>query len=233
MHGNRNEVRFAGQNIDVIAVPPIEDHKSFFKEILLGFLSLLKGMRITWSYFSNPKTIVTSQYPENRETLKISERAGSFLELKYDKDEEYRCTGCKICEKACPNNTITILGHKGISKRNELVQFIWRMDTCTFCNACVASCPFDAIEFTNNFESAVFDRRTLIFNLNRYAGPPSAFLQAMEDPEERKKAKIPIERFLGTPLSGVSWDGTAPLGTKGLSMYDVRRCKESANDTNN
>ena len=35
-----------------------------------------------------------------------------------------------------------------------------------FCELCVNACNFDAIEFTNDFENAVFDRSLLEIHLN-------------------------------------------------------------------
>ena len=35
-----------------------------------------------------------------------------------------------------------------------------------FCQLCTNACNFDAIEFTNDFENAVFDRSKLVLHLN-------------------------------------------------------------------
>jgi len=75
------------------------------------------------------------------------------------------------------------MSHKGISKKNELKNFIWRLDSCTFCNACVLACPFNALIFKNNFEQAVYDRRLLIYNLNKYIGPPQSYFNKLKIPE--------------------------------------------------
>ncbi|MEK6706264.1 MAG: 4Fe-4S binding protein, partial [Bdellovibrionota bacterium] len=69
----------------------------------------------------------------------------------------------------------------------ELDTFVWRMDSCTFCNTCVIVCPFSALKMTGNFESAVYDRRLLAYNLAKYAGPPANVLLKTVDLNERKK----------------------------------------------
>ena len=38
----------------------------YLKEIVFGVWSLLKGMKVTGSYFFRPGTIVTQKYPNNR-----------------------------------------------------------------------------------------------------------------------------------------------------------------------
>ncbi|MHB1485806.1 MAG: FAD-binding protein [Saccharofermentanales bacterium] len=48
-----------------------------------------------------------------------------------------KCTGCKICIKACPFSAIEV---------NEKKAKI--LDNCTLCGVCVSSCKFDAIDFT-------------------------------------------------------------------------------------
>ena len=47
---------------------------NYIKEVLVGLKSLLKGMRVTGYYISHPKEIITQQYPENKDTLKMFDR---------------------------------------------------------------------------------------------------------------------------------------------------------------
>ena len=47
-----------------------------------------------------------------------------------------RCTGCKTCEKVCPNGNISTSGKK----------VEWH-GNCSMCLACVNFCPFQAIEY--------------------------------------------------------------------------------------
>ena len=47
---------------------------NYFKEIYLGIITLLKGMKVTGHYFIHPGQIVTQRYPENRDTLEIADR---------------------------------------------------------------------------------------------------------------------------------------------------------------
>ena len=47
-----------------------------------------------------------------------------------------------------------------------LDKYVYDLGMCTFCNLCVVTCPSDAIQFSNNFENAVFDRNRLVQQLN-------------------------------------------------------------------
>lgn len=192
-----------------ITAPPLKE-RSFFGGIFSGLKSLLTGMGITFKYFSHPSTIITQQYPENRDTLKMFGRSRIELTMPLDENGMQKCTGCGICDGACPNGSINVVSRKNpATGKLEIDHFIWRMDSCTFCNMCVIVCPFGAITMGDHFESSVYDRRLLIFNLNRYAGPPASVLTKLENVEDRKKMMEPRGRYsgpvalTGTKLAGV------------------------------
>jgi formate hydrogenlyase subunit 6/NADH:ubiquinone oxidoreductase subunit I len=137
-----------------------------------------------------------------------------MLHLIYEEDGYHRCTACRMCEKACPNRSIKILTQKGQTiGKIELDRYIWRMDTCVFCNACVQSCPFDALEMGQEIENAVYDRRLLIFTLNRNAGP--SVLRKVESMEALSKMMEPRDRYGGpVPLNGTAMPVVQPLTVK-------------------
>ena len=57
-------------------------------------------------------------------------------------------------------------------KKKELVDYQYDLGDCMFCSLCTNACNFGAIEFTNDFENAVFDRSKLVLHLDKevYAG---------------------------------------------------------------
>lgn len=170
---------------------PKEVQHGFIGGIFRALLSLLQGMAVTLKYFLRPSTVVTRQYPENRETLKMYERFRALLEMPHDQDGYHNCTACGICQTACPNASIRVLSGTDAAGKKILKNHIWRLDSCTFCNACVQACPFSALAMTGKFENAVYDRRLLTYSLNRYAGPPANALKKIADPGERKKMMEP------------------------------------------
>ena len=138
----------------------------------MGLRSLVKGMAITGHYISHPKEIITQQYPENKATLQMFDRFRGEVVLTHDEKNEHRCTGCSACEVACPNGTIEIINERVIDpetgkKKMEIDKFIYHLSMCTMCGLCIPACPTDAIKMGQNFEHAVYDRKSLTKVLNR------------------------------------------------------------------
>ena len=140
---------------------------AYLKEIGGGIVSLLKGMKLTFSYFINPKTVITQQYPENRETLKMAPRFRGRLKFTLDGEGRHLCTACSMCERACPNGTISVLSRKDENKKKVLAKYEYRLNQCTLCNLCVEACPFGALEMGHDFEMASYDRESLVLILNQ------------------------------------------------------------------
>ncbi len=141
----------------------------YITDIFVAIKNLLKGMGVTWKQFWAKK--VTMEYPENRDTLVISDRWRSELTMPHDENNEHACTACGICMMNCPNGTITVTSstvetEEGKKKR-ILDAYTWNQGSCTFCNLCVLTCPSKAIAFTNDFEGAVFNKKKLTYRLNQ------------------------------------------------------------------
>ena len=141
----------------------MEDKKSYFSELGHAVKTLAVGMKTTIKeygkdYWTNKST---EQYPENRKTtLHVASRHRGRLVFKRNEDGSYKCTACTLCEKSCPNGTIKIVSHMAEDPETG------RKD-CMFCQLCTNACNFDAIEFTNDFENAVFDRNQLVLHLDK------------------------------------------------------------------
>jgi NADH-quinone oxidoreductase subunit I len=212
----REERPISGRSVTVLVAPRFRP-QGRLRTAFDALWSLLSGMRVTLGYLVRPSTIVTRQYPENRATLRLPERFRARLRLIDDENGHHRCTACRQCEKACPNASIRIESRPGSVAKVELDRYVWRLDSCVFCNACVMVCPTAALEMTAEFEHAVMDRRLLVFTLNRYAGPPGKDLLKEEDPVRRAAAmeardpyggKVPLN---GTPLVGMAALGVGPV----------------------
>lgn len=142
--------------------------KDYFSSLGSGIASLIKGMQVTGKEFVTPK--ITEKYPEDRETVHVPERFRAILQLKYDADGNHKCIACGICERNCPNGTIS-LSTKMVDtadgkKKRKLDKYMYDLGSCTFCQLCVTSCPQNALEFSNDFEQAVFTRSKLVKQLN-------------------------------------------------------------------
>ena len=142
--------------------------KEYFTSVGQGVKSLLVRMGVTGKEFVTPK--ITEQYPENRNTLQIADRFRAELTLKYDAEGRHRCIACGICQMNCPNGTIHLttkmVDLPDGKKKRKLDKYMYDLGSCTFCMLCVTTCPQDALEFSNDFEQAVFTRDALIKQLN-------------------------------------------------------------------
>ena len=138
--------------------------KDYFSNLGSGIASLLKGMSVTGKEFVTPK--ITEEYPDNRENLPVADRFRAVLTLKYDDQGNHKCIACGTCERVCPNGTID-LDIKQVEtwdgkKKKKLDKYMYDLGSCTFCQLCVTNCPTDALEFSNDFEQAVFTRDKLV-----------------------------------------------------------------------
>lgn len=146
------------------------DEKPSLRRFLGDAWSLAKGMNVTFRYIRKPSRTVTREYPENRNTLKFPERFRGQVVMPHDEQEDHTCTACTLCEKACPNGSISILTTRNIASKRVLGAFVYRLSSCTLCNLCIEACPFDAIRMGHGFEMATYSREPLDLILNRTEG---------------------------------------------------------------
>ena len=160
--------------------------KSYFGGALAGIKTLLTGMDITMGEYATRK--ITEQYPENRKTQHIAERHRGTLVMPVDAAGKNKCTACTLCEKACPNGSISIVSQmittEDGKKKKLLMDYQYDLGDCMFCQLCVNACPQGAIEFVKDFENAVFNRNALKQHLNT---PPTEEEKA-QYAENAKKA---------------------------------------------
>jgi NADH-quinone oxidoreductase subunit I len=153
----------------------------YIKEVFNGVKSLLVGLRRTGYYFTHHKEIITEQYPDNRDSLVLSERFKGEVVMPHDENNEHRCTGCTACELACPNGTIKVITKFEVNaegkKKKAIDKLVYHLELCTMCNLCIIACPSDAIKMAQTFEHSVFDRAELTKILNN---PGSKIMEGVE-----------------------------------------------------
>ncbi len=137
--------------------------KHLFSETYFGLKSLIIGLRITIGQFFKP--IVTVQYPH--ETLKIAPRFRGHIELVRDPATGMaKCFVCKLCEKACPSDCITVEGIKPEGAKRKTVTY-YRLDftKCSLCGSCVEACRDGAIRFSRDYNLAGTNKDDFVMDL--------------------------------------------------------------------
>lgn len=113
-----------------------KEHNSYIGGLINGVSSLLTGMKTTMTVFCRKKT--TEQYPENRKTLKLSERFRGTLTMPHNEQNEHHCVACGLCQMACPNDTIKVTSET-IETEDGKKRRYWRNMSTTSVRAYSAS----------------------------------------------------------------------------------------------
>jgi NADH-quinone oxidoreductase subunit I len=151
---------------------------TYFKEILVGFWSLLAGMAVTIRYFTKP--IVTVQYP--REKLVMSPNYRGYPQLVIDPEtHSHRCIACEMCSRICPSQLIAVEGAKFPGeKQKRATKYIHEHYYCSLCGLCAEVCPTTALEYSAEYrlagykrEDAVIDHLILLQQRQKAAGLPA------------------------------------------------------------
>jgi NADH-quinone oxidoreductase subunit I len=120
-------------------------------------------MRITIGQFFQPT--VTVHYPH--ETLKMPARFRGHIELVCDPATgQAKCFVCKLCEKACPSDCITVDGIKPEgAKRKTVTSYRLDFTKCSLCGSCVEACRDAAIRFSREYNLASTSKEDFIMDL--------------------------------------------------------------------
>ena len=113
---------------------------------------------------------VTVQYPYER--MPLAPRYMGAPGLLYDKKvDEIVCVACRICERACPDDCISMIGEKYTgtkTKKKNIVTDYWiDLARCSYCGICVEVCPFDANEMTHHIEMSYYNSDDMVYDMHR------------------------------------------------------------------
>jgi len=152
---------------------------------------LVKGLATTFKTMTHKAHTV--QYPD--QAPELAPRTRGVIAL-----VEENCTVCMLCARECPDWCIYIDSHKETvpagpeggrdRTRNMLDRFAIDFSLCMYCGICIEVCPFDALEWSPEFEYAEFDIKNLLHEKDRLGEwlatvpAPVALDPAAEEPKE-------------------------------------------------
>jgi NADH-quinone oxidoreductase subunit I len=89
-------------------------------------------------------------------------------------NNETLCIACDLCVLACPENLIVVGSVRNPqTRRKELTEFTYDLSRCMFCGLCEDACPTDALELTQDFELASYNREGSIWNRETLESGPN------------------------------------------------------------
>ncbi len=129
--------------------------KSALKKLLM--VDLVNGLKVTFRN-QHPKQTYTEQYPMQRPLVAERYRGAPRLNVNPDTGETM-CIACDLCALACPEQLIVVSSERNpTTRRKELTNFTYDTSRCMFCGLCEDACPTDALELSQDFEMAAYNR---------------------------------------------------------------------------
>lgn len=133
-------------------------------------LAAFSSLRVTgWNLF---RPLTTEPLPWKGDRAR-PERFRTSFALVHDEHGDEACIGCKMCEKICPSQIITVVagGRKPSEKtgkpRGWATDFTLDLNACIHCELCVQVCPADAIVMLRVAETPGYSREELFLSMEK------------------------------------------------------------------
>jgi len=89
-----------------------------------------------------------------------------------------RCIGCGICAWICPEKSITMVSNaeEKTYPQNPQKRFpqYWYA-RCCFCHFCTDYCPTGALDYTNDYDLAEYERELTVWSPERLSRAPEGY----------------------------------------------------------
>jgi len=136
----------------------------------MSWLESFDNLAVNLRNIFRPKNTEALPWEQQRER---SARYRASFALVHNEHGEEACIGCKMCEKICPSDIITVVagGRKESpatgKKRGYCDDFILDLNACIVCELCVQVCPEDAILMLKVQETPAFQREDLVLTMEK------------------------------------------------------------------
>jgi len=136
----------------------------------MSWLASFDNLGVNLRNLFRPKNTEALPWEAKRER---SARYRASFALVHNEHGEEACIGCKMCEKICPSEIITVVpGGRQESeitgkKRGTCKDFILDLNACIVCELCVQVCPEDAILMLKVQEPPGYQREDLVLTMEK------------------------------------------------------------------
>ena len=164
----------------------------YFRNIARAMGTAVQALLVTGGHLFTRS--VTMQYP--REVPELPARARHRLHVMIED-----CIGCRLCERACPVECITMetikspasvdLGKTSSGNKKNYWMTDYRIDMakCCYCGLCVDPCPTGCITMTPGFEYSTSDIVDHVFTFSRMSPAEVKEVTGQAEEEARRKAE--------------------------------------------
>jgi NADH-quinone oxidoreductase subunit I len=157
---------------------------------------ILKSIGIAFKNFFRPP--ITLQYPH--EKMELPERSRGAVYAVVDEEGNPKCRACLACVRACPDFVLQMeITTDPETKTKHIDDFHYEVAACMFCRLCVETCPFDALEMSNDYELARTSGESLRYSLLRDV--PAAVPPRREPAERPAKKDAPSSSTSESPAA--------------------------------
>lgn len=165
-----------------------------------ALFSVIGALKVSAMNVFRPMTTTPLPWKGQRDR---PERYRTSFALVHDEHGDEACIGCKMCEKICPSQIITVVpggrspSEKTGKPRGWCKDFTLDVNACIHCELCVQVCPADAIVMLKVPETPGYSREELVLTMEKlYANEQHALawgngtkLIAMQEPKKAAPAK--------------------------------------------
>ena len=136
----------------------------------MSWLASFDNLAVNFRNLFRPKNTEALPWKEKRER---SARYRASFALVHNEHGEEACIGCKMCEKICPSEIISVTagGRKESpatgKKRGYCDDFTLDLNACIICELCVQVCPEDAILMLKVQEEPGYNRESLVLTMDK------------------------------------------------------------------
>ncbi len=136
----------------------------------MSWLASFDNLAVNFRNLFRAKNTEALPWKEKRER---SARYRASFALVHNEHGEEACIGCKMCEKICPSEIISVTagGRKESpatgKKRGYCDDFTLDLNACIICELCVQVCPEDAILMLKVQEEPGYNREALVLTMDK------------------------------------------------------------------